>query len=169
MSNEVWFSADLHFGHKNIIKFCSESRPFDNIEAHNEELVKRHNEVVKPDDVVWHLGDIAFGKDNLHYLGRMNGRKKLVMGNHDMYKTVEYMKYYSRLAGVIEYQNIILSHIPVNENQFARWDYNVHGHLHQNNMDDPRYLNVGVDQFNLYPVPLYRIKEIFKDRLDAVE
>ena len=82
--------SDTHFNHANIIKYCS--RPFESIEQMNEELIKRWNNTVAKDDIVYHLGDFAFGsKEQLkEILGRLNGRVRLVMGNHDHKKGKDY-------------------------------------------------------------------------------
>lgn len=78
-----YFTSDTHFGHQNIIKFCN--RPFDSVNHMNEALIANWNSTVTPDDVVFHLGDVALGPwaewDRL--LTRLNGYKVLVVGNHD--------------------------------------------------------------------------------------
>jgi calcineurin-like phosphoesterase family protein len=78
-----WFSADLHFGHTNIIEYCQ--RPFRDVAEMNNGLVERWNSVVAPEDTVWVLGDVAMGKidDSLAMVRRLHGRKHLVTGNHD--------------------------------------------------------------------------------------
>ena len=158
----VFVTADTHFGHIGILRYCEQSRPFDSIEEHNEELVDRWNSVVNKRDVVWHLGDVAFGKENLHYLTRCNGLKKLVMGNHDSYPIHEYTKVFRKICGVAGLHKYVLSHVPVHESQKYRFSGNLHGHLHQRELDDPFYYNVGVDTNNLTPVPLEEINKIFK-------
>lgn len=79
----VFFTSDTHFGHARILELSN--RPFDSIEHMNDEIVKRWNEVVKPEDMVYHLGDVALGPihDSLANVKRLNGRKILVLGNHD--------------------------------------------------------------------------------------
>lgn len=174
---EIYFCADHHFGHKGIIQFSETKpfRPFNSIEEHDEELVKRWNSVVKPKDTVWHLGDVVFGRRNLPILERLNGYKRLVMGNHDVYGADEYLKYFATLHGAVEYKGMILTHIPVNESQLKRYYLNIHGHLHTRNVqrecivnyeidgviipkeseeNDPRYICVSVEQTKLAPVPL---------------
>lgn len=78
-----FFTSDTHFGHENIIKYSN--RPFRDVDHMNEEIVRRWNTVVMPDDVVFHLGDVALGPwqkwDSI--LTRLNGYKILVVGNHD--------------------------------------------------------------------------------------
>jgi len=80
----MFFTADLHFGHARIIELCN--RPFESTEEMDEALIANWNAVVgDPDDLVWVLGDYALGKRQhaLTYLDRLNGRKILVIGNHD--------------------------------------------------------------------------------------
>lgn len=79
----TWFTSDLHFGHKNIIKY--EGRPFNDVDEMNHALVDNWNRTVGPDDVVWIVGDFAMGKivDTLPIAKDLNGKKLLVPGNHD--------------------------------------------------------------------------------------
>lgn len=167
--SEVFFIADSHFGHRGILEF-SETKPFRQfvtIEDHDAELVRRWNSVVGPKDIVWHLGDFCFGKRNLEIAAQLNGNKKLVMGNHDMYATEDYLRYFTHLSGAVEYKGLILTHVPVHECQLARWYMNVHGHMHTKRVmmpgGDPahdypekidhRYICVSAEQVDLTPVP----------------
>ena len=79
----VWFTADLHFGHENVIRYCD--RPFHDVDEMNEQPIERWNETVAPDDTVWVLGDVAMGQihDSLALVTRLRGHKILVAGNHD--------------------------------------------------------------------------------------
>lgn len=81
MSN-MFFTSDVHFGHANIIKFCN--RPFASVEEMNEGLIERWNEVVKPGDTVWSLGDFAFlpFPKTIEIIKRLNGNLHMVLGNH---------------------------------------------------------------------------------------
>jgi calcineurin-like phosphoesterase family protein len=159
--SEVFFIGDTHFGHRGIIEFSETKpfRPYATIEEHDEELIRRWNSVVGVKDTVWHLGDFCFGKRNLEIAARLNGNKKLVMGNHDMYATEDYLRHFTRLSGAVEYKGLILTHVPVQEGQLSRWYMNVHGHLHTkkvlkaNSEMDPRYVCVSCEQVNLTPVP----------------
>ena len=153
--SELFFIGDTHFGHKGIIKFSKTKglRPFKTIEEHDEELVKRWNSVVSPKDDVWHLGDAVFGARNIPIIGRLNGTKRLVMGNHDIYDSHDYLKYFKRIVGAWQMDGMILTHIPVAEEQLERYFMNIHGHLHQKVLDNWRYVNVSCEQTGLTPVP----------------
>ncbi|MCL2120566.1 MAG: metallophosphoesterase [Planctomycetaceae bacterium] len=78
--DRVFFTSDLHFNHQNLIKFCG--RPFHTAGEMNEKLIKWFNEAVGPSDTVYVLGDLVVGSD-LSCAARLNGRKLLLMGNHD--------------------------------------------------------------------------------------
>ena len=79
----TWFTADLHLGHANIIRYCA--RPFTDVEAMNRALIEQWNEVVDDGDDVWVLGDVAMGKiaETLPLVSELRGRKLLLTGNHD--------------------------------------------------------------------------------------
>lgn len=152
--NKIFVIADTHFGHKKVIQFESEKRPFDTIEQHDEELVRLWNLTVNKNDTVWHLGDVLFGRESFNILSRLNGFKKLVMGNHDRYPSRLYLEHFNHICGAAEVKGCILTHIPVHEDQFDRYKFNIHGHLHSNKLDDPRYICVSVEHTGLKPVLL---------------
>jgi len=79
----TFFTSDTHFGHARILELCN--RPFSDVTHMNEMLVHNWNALVRPDDTVYHLGDVALGPidHSLSYIERLNGRKILVVGNHD--------------------------------------------------------------------------------------
>ena len=79
----IFFTSDTHFSHTNIIRFCD--RPFKDTDQMDEEIIKRWNETVEPDDAVFHLGDIALGPivKSLPKIARLNGFKVAILGNHD--------------------------------------------------------------------------------------
>lgn len=159
--NNVWFISDTHFGHKNIIKYEAEKRPFNSIEEHDETLIENWNKCVKKNDTIWHLGDVAFGVHTLDkVMPRLNGNKRLVLGNHDCYAMETYLKYFNKIFGVVFFKEFILSHVPLHKNN-TRVMYNLHGHLHSKNIDDPGYFNCSVEQHNLRPVNLDVIREHF--------
>ena len=79
----VFFTSDTHLGHKNIIPLAN--RPFSSVEEMNETIISRWNYMVRPTDTVYHLGDVALGTiaESLPLVKRLNGRKMLIIGNHD--------------------------------------------------------------------------------------
>ena len=83
----VYFTADPHFGHANIIRY--ENRPFASVEEMDRELIRRWNETVTPEDTVYLLGDFSFyGKEkSAEILAALQGQIRLVMGNHDTRST----------------------------------------------------------------------------------
>ena len=79
----IYITSDCHYHHSNILKYCN--RPFKDIHEMNEELIKQHNKLVRPDDIVYNLGDFTFQsvKGAVEILKRLNGRHRFVCGNHD--------------------------------------------------------------------------------------
>lgn len=163
--SEYFFIGDTHFGHKGILTFSGSKphRQFNTIEEHDAELVRRWNSVVNKNDTVYHLGDFCFGKRNLSIAKELNGYKKLVLGNHDMYATADYLQYFNKVYGAVEFKGALLTHIPVHESQFKRYFMNIHGHLHHNKLDDYRYFNVSCEQINLTPIPYDEILNQWAD------
>lgn len=85
--SKVYFTSDQHFGHKNVISYCA--RPFSSVEEMNETLIHRHNQVVKPEDTVYHLGDFSLSEKWVDEVSpRLNGKKFLCPGNHDFCHSV---------------------------------------------------------------------------------
>ena len=79
----IWFTSDTHFNHNNIIRFCN--RPWNTVEEMDKALIENWNSVVKPDDIVFHLGDFAFAPNSKWktLLQALNGKIYLIVGNHD--------------------------------------------------------------------------------------
>ena len=146
------FIADLHFGHKNAVdKWRTE---FSCIEEHDQTIVDNWNRQVHKQDTVFVLGDVVWNYEALDLLSTMNGKKKLLMGNHDEMKTAAYMKYFSHIYGCYQWNHhIILTHIPVHPMNMERFPYNIHGHTHGSIVeDDPRYVCVSCEQVNYTPI-----------------
>ena len=144
MEKNTWFIGDHHFGHKDILDYGP--RPFKTIEDHNDALVEIHNAVVKPEDTVWFMGDVAFGRENLKYIRFMDGIKNLILGNHDTYPIMDYVEAgFNKIQGMVRYKEFVLTHMPVHPAQLYRYMANIHGHLHDHNIDDCRYINVNMD------------------------
>ena len=82
--DRLFFTSDTHFNHTNILRYCN--RPFKTVGQMNETIITNWNNVVGPDDVIFHLGDFCLGgaEEWNKILDRLNGRIYLVLGNHDI-------------------------------------------------------------------------------------
>jgi calcineurin-like phosphoesterase family protein len=178
--SKTWFCSDHHFGHANILNFVNNEgkifRPFKDIDEHDEMIIKWHNELVSPSDRVYIMGDLAINKKSIPKVARLNGRKKLIKGNHDIFKLKDYLPYFDDIVSYRVYpeHGIIVSHIPVHECQLERrFKFNFHGHLHDNIVldmktkhPDKRYINLCLEKTNFRPVEMndLLIKLGLKDR-----
>ncbi len=150
--HKTFFTADLHLGHAKIIEFEPARQHFASIEEHDQAIIDNWNSVVRKKDTVWVLGDVCFKKDKLELLEQMNGYKHLVLGNHDNFSSIDYLKYFNKVHGAAEYKGYLLTHVPVHESQKSRYKHNIHGHLHSKQIDDAFYVNVSLELHNLFPV-----------------
>jgi calcineurin-like phosphoesterase family protein len=154
--------SDTHFGHRKIIEYCN--RPFDNEDEMDETMVERWNAVVRPGDRVWHLGDFAIARRKLAIAKRLNGKKGILLGNHDIYKAKEYLEAgFKDVQAMRVYPGVcILTHVPIHPGNFGRWRVNVHGHIHNGKSPDGPYANVSVEVINYTPIELDAVLEQFK-------
>lgn len=168
--SDTYFMSDPHLGHQGIIKFKradgSPLRSFATIEEHDEEIIENCNKIVKPSDRLYITGDVVMNRRCLPILSRLNGRKKLIKGNHDIFKLKDYTPFFEDVCAYRIYpkQGIIVSHIPIYAGQLQqRFKWNVHGHLHSNvvtyverevvtDIPDPRYINICLEQTNFRPI-----------------
>ena len=176
----IFFTADNHFGHDKIRGYCE--RPFKTIADMDYELIRRWNSVVKPTDVVYHLGDFTLQDDASQYFCQLNGYIHILYNpwHHDKrwikkraLSTVQEARYVSKSGHPIvacdplivleleECPPIVLCHYPI-----ARWDrahygaWHLHGHCHGRYQGEGYIYDVGVDNNNFYPVSLAQIEEI---------
>lgn len=179
MSN-IFLISDTHFSHKGIVNFLradgvTKERPWNNIEEMDEALVKNWNSVVSPKDKVYHLGDVCINRSALKILSRLNGEKRLIKGNHDVFRVEEYAEYFKDIRAVHTLNEFILSHIPLHPTHvMERWKGNIHGHLHSSSVQmyqsafdyvkDPRYLCVSVEQINYTPISFEEAKKRFEEQ-----
>lgn len=160
-----FFSADLHFNHENIIRFCC--RPFRNAAHMNAELIRRYNERVKPGDTCYHIGDFKLsnaGPNTHELLGMLNGNKVLLAGNHDKNNSVNTPL---KFCVIEQYgRKIVLAHRPEDCDFYMGLlgiDLGFCGHVHEKwAFKKGGYgdlINVGVDVWDFTPVDG---KQIFK-------
>ena len=142
----VWLVSDTHFGHAGVCRFMREDgvtklRPWDDPAEMDEAMIKAWNDRVRPTDKVYHLGDVVINRKAMATLGRLNGDKVLIRGNHDIFRDDEYRMYFRELRAYHVMNGMILSHIPVHEASLGRFGTNIHGHLHASRVKKAR----GVD------------------------
>ena len=94
--SRILFIGDTHFNHKNIIEYTSRTRWFEpkDTMSMESEIILRWNEVVKPEDIVYHLGDFAFGdqEEIKRLVKQLNGKIRLILGNHDKRKNTSLVR-----------------------------------------------------------------------------
>jgi calcineurin-like phosphoesterase family protein len=156
MSAQIYAISDLHFGHKAI----AEKRGFINVEDHDKYIVYMWNSIVHKHDTVYILGDITMEKDNYSILDQLIGYKKVILGNHDAPQHVKsLLKHVNSVCGAFKYKDCILTHIPIHPSEFHRFKYNVHGHTHDVCIDEPRYINVSIENQEYIPFNLSNLGE----------
>jgi len=180
----VFLVSDTHFGHKGVCHFTrndgvTKLRPFDTPEEMDEFMVEAWNARVRPNDKVYHLGDVVMSRRSLSIMNRLNGDKVLIRGNHDIFKDEDYRKYFRELRAYHVMNGMILSHIPIHSESLGRFGVNIHGHLHANRVMRParvleefidhgcttideRYHCVCVEQTNFAPI-------LFEDVIKRIE
>lgn len=197
--SEIWFTADTHFGHANIIKYCQ--RPFlsetekelaktdirgswkvskETVEKHDTSLIDTINAKVKPGDQLWILGDFCWGgyDQAKAYIDRIHcGTINLVWGNHDD-RSIEPLFTRSIEQGKIRVKNqrIWLNHYPMRS-----WDgrfhgtWHLYGHVHDRFSEDDRNTpemltrDVGVDACDYAPISFDQLKVYMKPRVKQFE
>ena len=151
-----FITADLHIGHKNILTFCQETRPYESVDGMNSAMVTEWNSKVAPDDRVYILGDVIMGSVNngIDILRELNGRKILIIGNHDRDNlskpafTECFESIHDYLEIKVNKHKAVLFHYPIFEwNGMHYGSVMLHGHLHQykTGMEEYRIRNVGFD------------------------
>ena len=169
----IWVISDTHFWHANIIKYCD--RPFADVKEMNDVMVERWNSVVKEQDIVYHLGDVYFGKEGRDVISKLNGHKRLILGNHDNGKDQNLLKHFEKIMmwRMFPDLGLLFTHVPVHFSSLQRFDKegnpsgnlrNVHGHVHKNSVkmfetrwatepvNDLNYINVSVEMIDYTPV-----------------
>lgn len=182
--NHIWFTSDTHFGHKNILGFCS--RPFNDIYTHDETLINNWNSVVGKNDLVFHLGDVGFESPGYirDILSRLNGRIVLIMGNHDWKNLNQsildlFHSTHQQLYVQINNRKVLMNHVPFlcYGGTYRRYEdrvWQLFGHVHSGpnvtkGRDIPRLdmlfkdcqYDVGVDNNQYRPISFAELEEHF--------
>lgn len=171
---DTWVISDTHFNHAAILTFKDYAgKPprdgFTDVEHMNEHMLDKWNETVKPNDTIYHLGDVMFGHDKVDWMeanfAKLPGKKHLILGNHDNPKFM--LPYFKEILFWKQMQDfgLILSHIPLHESTLAethRWGeggvLNVHGHIHSNPSPEGPYKCVSVEQIDYTPVNIEELR-----------
>ena len=175
----VFLVSDTHFGHKGVCHFTrndgvTKLRPFDTPEEMDEFMVEAWNAKVRPNDKVYHLGDVVINRKALGIMRRLNGDKVLIRGNHDIFRDDDYREHFRELRAYHVMNGMILSHIPIHTESLGRFGVNIHGHTHANrvmlsgfngkitDIVDVRYHCVCVEQTDFAPI-------LFEDVVKRIE
>ena len=177
MARDIFVTSDSHFNHANILNFKDANgrptRHFSSVEEMNETMIERWNSVVKPGDKVYHLGDVLFGLDKEAWMNtnmpRLNGQKRLVIGNHDNIKFHTAGGWWGKIDLWRQFPEfgLLLTHVPVHESTLKETHrfgdvpmINVHGHIHQNPSPTDRHRCVSVEQTNYTPVNIEELRVV---------
>ncbi len=182
----IFFTADLHIGHRNILRLCN--RPFDNIEQHDETIVTNHNSIVSKNDIVYVLGDFSYRCSDVYaveVLRRLNGKHIILWGNHDKCLRSALKKNMvndllnngnlefigssdhtqsTSLEINVNGQIIVLSHYAMRSWHHAfRDSWHLYGHSHGRLPSLYKSMDVGVDTNNFYPYDFNWIKKVMSN------
>lgn len=171
MSRDIWLISDTHHGHHNIIKYCD--RPFSGPTEMDDFMVETWNSVVKPQDKIYHLGDVYMGCSNGYaesVLKRLNGHKRLVLGNHDNGKDQLLQRYFEKIEvwRMFPEFGLLLTHVPLHPSSLRRGPTgneenpkaltNIHGHIHDKQSPEGPYKCVCVEQIDYTPVHIEELR-----------
>jgi calcineurin-like phosphoesterase family protein len=171
----IWVTSDLHFGHKNIMKFCpvTRSRFKDDVEVMNNTMRREWNELISPTDTVYILGDVAFmsGSESGRMVNSLHGIKILIEGNHDRKNLLDatfrnsFAEIHKYLDITYEGTRVVMFHYPILEwDQMHRGAVHLHGHVHGkvSGLERFRARDVGMDATGAIAVSM---EDIVKDAL----
>lgn len=141
--SKVYFTSDLHFGHRNIGKYRADIG-LDSEQKNRDAICREWAGRITKRDVVWVLGDCCFKEDVIKDLYNLQGRKRLILGNHDVKNIVAFTSAFDKICGIQSYKGYWLTHAPVHSDEL-RGKKNIHGHVHMEDLNDSRYINVCCD------------------------
>lgn len=173
----IYFTADPHLGHDRIREYCN--RPFSSVGEMDVTIINNWNELIRPKDVVYLLGDVCMGgrEQALQYFNRLNGQIYVIPGGHDK-RWARFQGSYTGLNCVvricpplhtitIDKQVIVLCHYAMrvwDRSHYNSWQ--LYGHSHGGLPDVGKQMDVGVDTNDFYPYPLEDITREMKTRPD---
>lgn len=137
--SQVRFIGCLHLGHE----WMARHRGFRDSHEHDEHLIREWNKIIHKKDLTYILGDITMEKNDHYYLlDQLNGRKIVVMGNHDMCKHIyDLLLYVESVAGMIDYKGFCLTHCPIHPAEISFYRGNIHAHIHESKLNEIEYMS----------------------------
>ena len=170
----IWFTADYHLSHKNIIKYCN--RPFKNVEEMNSQIIYNLEKSVKTGDILYYLGDLTFKTEvALEFFEKFTDIEiHFIIGNHDHTNVIKLAEMYcdsiSRLKEIqIENQSMTLCHYAMrvwNKSNYNAWQ--LHGHSHGKLFSIGLQYDVSVDNNNFYPISYHELIAIMNVKKNNV-
>lgn len=179
--SEIWFTSDTHFFHQQ--DFLYAPRGFENEIAMNEAIVERWNSVVKPNDIVYHLGDVVMSHYDANIINQLNGTIFFIRGNHDTDQKIANItsastlnnRYFLGTSSLMKVGKLsfFMCHYPVmtanfDDKHFNQHVINLHGHTHQKGNwifpDNPFIYHVGMDSHDCYPIHIDAIVSDIRNR-----
>ncbi len=157
----IFFTADLHIGHVNVVKWRKE---FSHVEEHDEFIINNWNNTVSKRDIIYVLGDVAFNRFGTEKLRRLKGIKHLILGNHDRYLRDFHINFFNRINGAQSFKtDFLLTHVPVHNSSIKpRFKYNIHGHTHYQGAPSEEHICVCLEQTEWKPKPFDEILKEYK-------
>lgn len=168
---KTYFSSDWHLDHKNVIKY--DNRPFKSVDEMNETIIVNYNNIVKPEDDFYFLGDFSFNVKKMeNHLSRLNGNLFFIKGNHDGKEHINLYKKYGIFLGEqkeikVNNQSIILNHYSMkvwNKSHHGTW--HLYGHSHGSLPDDKNSLSfdAGCMLFDYKPIEFEQVQKIMSKK-----
>jgi calcineurin-like phosphoesterase family protein len=176
----IWFCSDHHLFHQGVLNFKRKDgtplRSFSSVEEMNETILQRHNELVHPSDHVYFMGDVTFrtGREFDDLFNKFNGRKRLVVGNHDAVKNIT--NHFQKISCWRVFNqskdeiSFTVSHVPIHPGS-VKGSFNVHGHTHDNDVTDEsgipdlRYVNLSMEKTDYRPISYDQLQQEMRERL----
>jgi len=182
MARDIWVISDTHLHHENILKFRDSSTGafvrgdlFSNVDEMDDYILDKWNSVVKPGDIVYHLGDVFIGdKEKFKKTWpKFNGSKRLIVGNHDDIKFLSSGGFFQKVQmwRMFPEFGLMFSHVPLHESNLLRLVnkagkypedciklLNIHGHIHQNPSPEGPYQNMSVEAVGYTPVNIEELR-----------
>jgi calcineurin-like phosphoesterase family protein len=172
----IFVVSDTHFSQQSICEFLrpdgQRMRPWLTAAEMDEALIENWNKVVRPQDKVYHLGDVSMKRPAIALVGRCNGHKRLVRGNHDIYPMKYYLPFFEEIYGTRIFEDMVFSHFPLHpESVKSKWTC-VHGHVHANVPAlhfGPKYLNVSIEMTDWRPLSIEEVRQRIRQQQQEAE